>query len=213
MVADLDQYSFARARVNLIISLPGRFPISKLQNGSSLSLWKLGKKLEERGFRHWKLNPLIVQTSNVGSLGSNWLDVVLSVLGINTQIKVVYPSETTVQSSLHPSEGWYFNICKGTYNNVYDCYDDRFPGLWLHSKLYIQEDDNRNGWCFSGSQNLSKSAWGNIEGEYVNMRNFEIGILLFYQNRQFSYPIPIDTIKNEAKPMPETDSHPWNIVS
>jgi len=158
---------------------------------------------------------VLIQTSNVGSLVPLWFADICTNFHItqhpDTQrlgLKIVFPSVKTVEASQYGGpHGWYFYwLDKSHYvdDYLYDSHDERYPGLLLHSKIFLKEFSDGSGWCYAGTfffatiirienvtpnigsniyiigtANLSQAAWGSFQmnKRQFNVKNFELGVL------------------------------------
>lgn len=120
--------------------------------------------------------PLDVQTSNTGTLDKDWILELYSSLYMSPKegesssnhiipndaadlnMRIIYPTTKTVENSPYGKEhGWYL-YWTDTNNYVsplmFDTYDNRYPGLLLHSKVYKQLSPDGIGWIYAGSHNM-----------------------------------------------------------
>lgn len=62
--------------------------------------------------------------------------------------------ETVYKSKHGGPHGWYFYWLDDSHfvdDYLYDSDDDRYPGLLLHSKLFLKEFSDESGWCYAGT--------------------------------------------------------------
>jgi hypothetical protein len=155
----LDNYNYQLAKVFLVASVPGVYSGSHREKWGHLRMRSLLSRF------NWPSElmdiPTDIQTSNIGQLDKEWLQQVCESLHCgaksHTNIRIIFPTRKTMESSSHKEHGWYFYW---TYNSndandlLYDTQDERFPGLLLHSKIYKQCDSKGVGWIYAGGHNL-----------------------------------------------------------
>ncbi|EPY49933.1 tyrosyl-DNA phosphodiesterase Tdp1 [Schizosaccharomyces cryophilus OY26] len=213
LINKLEKYDFSNVRAVFLGSVPGKFM------GDKESQWGLGrlkhvlgeveKKEKEKGEEFFDTDVCVSQCSSMGSFGSKqeYLEELMEAFCCKRkQWKFIFPTVNQIQQSML---GWqsgssiHFNILgKTSMEQVEDLRQKHNLHKWgsmkagreriaPHIKTYLRlsESGDRIRWALVTSANLSKPAWGTMEGKGVKsktarglrIKSYEAGVLLFPQ--------------------------------
>ena len=183
---DLEKYDFSSSAVELVVSIPGRYPISR-----ALGLSRVRELLSGV-----KYSSCVYQCSSIGSFNKKSFANLCKYLSGNENIdfKIVFPSIKDVKSSFLGTNGAGVFFMKRQYFESPGFPRESFcnfesPGHWAmdkqhlsHSKVMVLsagDEVSDLDLVYFGSHNLSGAAWGVLEkGEtQIYIKNYEIGIV------------------------------------
>jgi tyrosyl-DNA phosphodiesterase-1 len=181
---DLDVFDFSSSSVELVFSIPGRFPSTRGLG--------LGRIRDLRGPKQYL--KVLYQCSSIGSYNKKSFDDFLRMVTGNQQAEaqIVFPSIKNVRESVLGCEGaGVFFIkkekfeAKGFPKEKFCRFEgpsgvEQLRGHLSHSKVMILtgEEEGDDDLVYIGSHNLSAAAWGVLEKKesQIYIKNFEIGV-------------------------------------
>ncbi|EPX71899.1 tyrosyl-DNA phosphodiesterase Tdp1 [Schizosaccharomyces octosporus yFS286] len=213
LINKLKDYDFSNVRAVFLGSIPGKFM------GDKETQWGLGrlkhvlreaeKKENKKGKRFLDTDVCVSQCSSMGSFGpkQDYLEELMEAFHCKrNQWKFIFPTVGQIQQSML---GWqsgssiHFNILgKTSMEQVEDLRRNHNLYKWgsmkagreriaPHIKTYLRlnESGDRIRWALVTSANLSKPAWGTMEGKGVKsktarglrIKSYEAGVLFFPQ--------------------------------
>eukprot|EP01116_Phalansterium_solitarium_P013914 TRINITY_DN31374_c0_g1_i1.p1 TRINITY_DN31374_c0_g1~~TRINITY_DN31374_c0_g1_i1.p1 ORF type:complete len:648 (-),score=101.88 TRINITY_DN31374_c0_g1_i1:113-2056(-) len=203
----LNDFDFSNAAGYLVGSVAGQHPAARLGGGDvAYGVWGLRNALRDLPVD--QLHPsdeIVYQASSIGGLWAGWIQRFMEACSPpdqplqESQLRIVYPTEKAANApgvrgqemidlleSNWKKPGFPQHAMRQIVIN-----DGARRHTVLHSKIMMRcarATDNGPGtqrWVYIGSHNLSQGAWGNIKrsgrGEVLELRNYELGIVLYNQ--------------------------------
>uniref|UniRef100_A0A0K0EKK2 PLD phosphodiesterase domain-containing protein n=1 Tax=Strongyloides stercoralis TaxID=6248 RepID=A0A0K0EKK2_STRER len=227
LIEELKVWSFLHIKDRLIFSIYGS-KIPKFMKDFGMNKIKL--LLEGNKEKLGLISYFVIQCSSIGFIGTSekkWLvDSFLKSLtneGLNSldKLKIIYPSLDDVRNSINGYGSGYLFPYSVRNKEKQGKYIDPCLHRWSsetlkrtrylpHIKTYTAFDSNNKPiYQFIGSQNLSKAAWGEIDGYGTfTMKNYELGIFTFDEKSMIvPYDIPLVKYQSDQKIWTMNENH------
>ncbi|WBW75431.1 tyrosyl-DNA phosphodiesterase Tdp1 [Schizosaccharomyces osmophilus] len=242
LINKLKNYDFSNVRAVFIGSVPGKFMDGKESQWGlgrlKHLLGKVEKKEKGKGEGFFDTDICVSQCSSMGSFGpkQDYLEELMEAFHCKRkQWKFIFPTVGQIQQSML---GWqsgssiHFNILgKTSVEQVEDLRQNHNLHKWgsmkagreriaPHIKTYLRvsESGDRIRWALVTSANLSKPAWGTMEGKGaksktargLRIKSYEAGVLFFPQlfENAGSTPSPVCSMVPTYKTnSPKPDIH------
>ncbi|KAF9099208.1 hypothetical protein BGX23_003443 [Mortierella sp. AD031] len=202
----IQQYDFSQIKAILVASIPGKHKGPDKNKWGHLKLRTVLRQQVEIPRVFIQGSTIICQMSSIGSLGKSsedWLRGEFEA-SLNSyrnsknfgqaNFCVVYPTAENVRTSF---DGWamggsipfrstaynkqahYLNPILHSWQGLKSGRDRAMPHIKTYTRVTSRADGDHLSWFLLTSANLSKPAWGEVRDGALDIKSYELGVLIF----------------------------------